>query len=647
MLFETPRWAKQAVWYQVFPERFRNGDPENDPPRTVPWTHEWYKPYRSALRVAPVRGCANSPLTLAGRGRPGNAPRDIVEEGSFYDFIYDRRYGGDLQGVRDKLPYLRDLGVTAIYFNPILHARSLHKYDTSDYRHVDDHFAHHGSLSMISDETPDPATWKWSQSDLAFLGFLKEAHREGFRVILDGVFNHVGRGFWAFQDVVRNGRGSAFADWFEITDWKAEHGAAFSNADGGIPFHYRAWDRNDGELPRLRHDEALGLCRPVREHLFAVTRRWMDPDGDGAPSDGIDGWRLDVARDIGEAFWRDWRELVKSINPEALLVAEAWEESRPWLDGTTFDCAMNYPFARRCQRFFVDRRRAIRPRRFDRELREMLAGCGPEANHAMQNLIDSHDTDRAASMFMNPDLEFDKANRIQDNGPNYNPAKPTPECYERLRLLVTFQMTFVGAPMVYYGDEVGMYGADDPSNRKPMIWADLMPYDDPAERIEPEVFEHYRRMIAIRRSLPALQMGEFRTLLADDRRGVFAFVRALGASHSSAGRGPPLGLDGSTVVVVLNNSDRRRRLNVPSPWRDEAEVVRLDDPSAVEVVPASLDDAGGRPGLRPIEGCMPRYRSVDGRLRGPMLERRSGAVFCTCGPTSDGEVGIGEAARQG
>jgi glycosidase len=580
MSFETPDWAKHAVWYQIFPERFRNGNPGNDPPRTVPWTHAWYKPYRPA----------DAKDTRAGRG--------FVERGDFNSFIYDRRYGGDFQGIREKLPYLRELGVTAIYLNPIFLAESLHKYDASDFRHVDDYFGVRGSLEKIQGESTDPGTWQWSESDRVFLDFVREAHRLGFRVIIDGVFNHVGRDFWAFRDVLKNGKDSPYAGWFDVTSWK--------------PFHYKAWDRDDGSLPRLKHDDALGLCKPVRDHLFAVTRRWMDPDGDGNPADGVDGWRLDVASDINANFWRDWRKLVKSINSDAFIVAELWQESRAWLDGRTFDAVMNYPFARRCQSFFVNDKKATSPTKLDEEIGEMLGWYQPQVNYVLQNLFGSHDTDRPASMFMNPDIPYDRENRIQDNGPKYNPARPTSDCYRRMRLMVTFQMTFLGAPMVYYGDEVGMYGADDPSNRKPMLWPDLMPYDDPAEKIETEVFDHHRRMIAIRNTCPALRLGLFQVLATDDAKGIFAFARTLG---------------NKSVVVVINNSDHARRLDVPVPWPDDTHLIRLDDPQACRLVEPPADAPTARPTVQQVKGFRSKLRVRDGRLQGGRLAPRSGGVF--------------------
>lgn len=584
MSFETPDWAKRAVWYQIFPERFRNGDPSNDPPTTVPWKHEWYKPYKG-----------RSEGTKAQRHK-GTEGRTYTESGDFWDFIFDRRYGGDIQGVKEKLPYLRKLGVTAIYFNPMFLAESMHKYDASDYRHIDDYFGVKDSLKKIKGETTDPATWQWSETDKIFLDFVKEAHRQGFKVVLDGVFNHVGRDFWAFKDVMKNGEKSEYVGWFEISSFK--------------PLHYKAWDKDDGSLPRLRHDEALGLATPVREHLFAVTRRWMDPNGDGDHSDGIDGWRLDVAADVNANFWRDWRKLVKSINPEAYIVAEIWEESKSWLDGQTFDAVMNYPFARAAQRFFVNQKKASKPSEFQAELQRNLDWYAPQVNYVLQNLYCSHDTDRVASMFMNPDLEYDKENRQQDNGPNYVVKRPTSECYHKLRAMVAFQMTFLGAPMIYYGDEVGLYGADDPSDRKPMYWEDLMPYDDPDERIEPGLFEYHQRLIAIRNTFPALQLGSFEPLIARDDHGVFAFCRSLGSER---------------VVVVFNNSDKPHRLDLPSPWPEDTHVDRADDPKAYELVEAK--DAASRAVVRSTGKHKPSLKVENGRLHGSMIEPRTAAIF--------------------
>jgi hypothetical protein len=178
--------------------------------------------------------------------------------------------------------------------------------------------------------------------------------------------------------------------------------------------------------------------------------------------------------------------------------------------------------------------------------------------------------------------------------------------------MVTFQMTFLGAPMVYYGDEVGMYGADDPSNRKPMLWPDLMPYDDPAEKIETEVLDHHRRMIAIRNTCPALRLGLFQVLATDDAKGIFAFARTLG---------------NKSVVVVINNSDHARRLDVPVPWPDDTHLIRLDDPQACRLVEPSADAPTARPTVQQVKGFRSKLRVRDGRLQGGRLAPRSGGVF--------------------
>ena len=348
---ETPDWAKRVVWYQIFPERFRNGEPSNDPgageyERLLPWTSDWWQTH-----------------TAHGEA-PG--PHNFYQgEGN----VWQRRYGGDLQGVQEALPYLRNLGIDGLYFNPVFEGESMHKYDTADFRHIDDNFglrSRDGGAEGRRDEeideypprfegeTDDPLTWVWSPADKVFLDFLQEAHRQGFKVIIDGVFNHVGTAHPFFQDVLEHGKESRYADWFEITDWgdpdnwgnEEMHGKA-----GGI--QWIAWDKPNGALPAFRKDDERGLAAGPRDHIFAITRRWMDPNGDGDPSDGIDGWRLDVPQDIPHPFWRDWREVVKTTNPEAYITGEIWGWAQPWInDGDQFDAVMNYQFAMAAQDFF-------------------------------------------------------------------------------------------------------------------------------------------------------------------------------------------------------------------------------------------------------------------------------------------------------
>jgi len=545
----VPEWAKKAVWYQIFPERFWNGDPGNDPKvedikgswppgpikewRISPWTSDWY-----ALQ-----------------------PWEAKDDRGFYYHVQRRRYGGDLQGVLDKLDYLTELGINAIYFNPIFESPSLHKYDATYYHHVDNNFGPdpEGDRAIWAQEDPaDPSTWKWTAADRLFLKLLEECHRRGIKVIIDGVFNHVGKTFWAFRDVVEKQQKSPYKDWFLIKSWD----------DPRTPeneFDYGGWF-GVRELPEIREDDR-GLVEGPRQHIFQAVRRWMDPNGDGDPSDGVDGWRLDVAHMVHPDFWRDFRRWVRSINPEAYLVGEVWWEdwrnsrmfnARPWLEGDMFDAVMNYRWAAIAIRFFVNRKEKSTASEFDAELRRLREDYPPEVNYVLQNLLDSHDTDRLASMIVNPDRPYEHGNSPRFN-PDYDVRKPTPEEFQIQKLIALFQMTYLGAPMIYYGDEAGMWGADDPDDRKPMLWPDLTYEDEvshplgakrPRDKNEfnRDLFEHYKKLIHIRRQHPALMLGDFRTLLTDDSRDLYVFER----THST-----------ERIVVALNNSSQAQELTLP------------------------------------------------------------------------------------
>jgi glycosidase len=518
-IFQTPQWAQHVIWYQIMVDRFRNGDPTNDREPVRPWTSEWF---------------TKSPW----EGQDGQ---------TFYKhFVFDRQYGGDIDGLEEKLPYLRDLGVNAIYLLPMFKAESSHKYNATNYLHVDDHFGTKGDYDAVAaqEDLTDPSTWKWTASDKRFLEFLKTAHAQGFRVIIDGVFNHVGTAHPAFQDVVKNGKKSKYADWFSILSWK--------------PFKHEGW-AGFSELPVFRKSPDGLACEAVKQHIFAVTRRWMDPDGDGNPSDGIDGWRLDVPNEIAPPFWVEWRKLVKSINPDAYISGEIWDRADQWLDGRHFDAVMNYEFARPATAWVFNRKHKITPSEIDRRLRELRVAYPLAATLVLQNLLDSHDTDRVASMALNPDRPYNEGNRPQLEGVKYNNNKPSATEYARARLTALLQMTYIGAPMIWYGDEVGMWGAADPTGRKPMLWEDLQPYEKPEENfVMQDHLAFYKAIIALRNAHPALQTGTFQTLATDDEADAWAFLRKD---------------DNEQLIVVLNASDVERQvivplpLSAPNPWR--------------------------------------------------------------------------------
>ena len=267
----------------------------------------------------------------------------------------------------------------------------------------------------------------------------------------------------------------------------------------------------------------------------------MDPDGDGDPSDGVDGWRLDVPLDIGLPFWEDWRRFVKSINPDAVIIAEIWQPADPYLTGDHFDTQMHYPFAMAVLDWL-----AVRPGMPATELAGRLNLAFNDAaptNLIHQNLFGSHDTDRFVSMLINPNRSYDQGNRPQDNGPDYVDVRPDESTYALSLLGVAIQATYTGAPMVYYGDEVGMWGADDPTNRKPMPWPDRGPYESSDDQFDEDHLAAYSEWFNLRsdeRIGPALRYGSVRHIDTGNP-DVFAFERRLNAT---------------SVTVVVNRGDR-------------------------------------------------------------------------------------------
>lgn len=572
---DTPEWAKHAVWYQILPERFRNGEIANDYVHTATWTHDWYEPLPWEREVYPAR--------------------DPGKESKFYHVVYGRKYGGDLQGVRQKLLYLRELGVTAIYLMPVFESPSLHKYDTADYRHIDQHYTvirDATEEALVARESMDPATWHWTRGDRVFLDLVEEIHAHGMKVIIDGVFNHVGDSFWAFRDVRERGPESPYSSWFKITSWN--------------PFQYVGW-AGFGGLPEIAQHDG-DLTPEFKQHILDITRRWMDPNGDLDPSDGVDGWRLDVPTLVGRRFWEDWRALVREINPQAYVSGEIWERASDWVgERGPFDAVMNYEWTKRVYRFFIDTRSPLPPSAFDRALHELTGWYPWETLLTMQNLLDSHDTDRVVSAIANPNRPFDQANRLQDNGPDYNPAKPTADAYRILKQIVAFQMTFAGAPMIWYGDEAGMWGADDPSCRKPMLWKDLEPYDAPEENfVMEDVLRRYQTLVAVRNRFEALRVGVWETALVDDREQLYGYWRRI---------------PNQSLLVVLNRSGEDRTAVVAVPAGLPRQWKRID----LETAERTRGVVAGLPGEHAVYVYRPEqletFETERGRVTIPVAAR--------------------------
>lgn len=420
-VFEPPEWVKEAVFYQIFPERFANGDPTNDP--------------------FAVRSWGGTPTT-----------------GDFF--------GGDFQGVIDNIPYLEELGITAIWFNPIFEAPSNHKYDTSDYMKIDPSF---GDLDKFKE-------------------MVSALHDAGIRVVLDGVFNHTGYTFWAFQDIVKKGRDSRYADWYHIHDFPIRR-APKPN--------YEAW-WGFPDLPQLNMENL-----EVRGYILNVVRYWMEL--------GVDGWRLDVPNEIGHFFWREFRDHVKEINPDAYIVGEIWHNGSPWLQGDQFDAVMNYVFRDAVLDFFA--RKTCEASDLMTRLESTRADYPDAASMVLLNLLGSHDTERALTAFCGSKKQIIPA--------------------------IVFQMTYPGTPMIYYGDEIGMTGAKDPGCRGTMIWDE--------SKQDRELLQLYQNLIYLRKSSIALRRGNMRWLLVDDPTRTFAFTRAY---------------EGEVVAVVICAGDTGASLDL-------------------------------------------------------------------------------------
>lgn len=474
--FFTPDWAKDGVFYQIFPERFRNGDTSND--------QDFAEPYYEGVTTLPPNGKTNGEYfhfvsqwsDVSGLTR---SPYRTDGRPDYYSF-----YGGDIAGVMEKLPYLADLGVTIIYFNPLNEARSNHKYDPMDYLKIDPHFA----------------------SDATFKEFVRLAHQHGIRIIVDMALNHTGNWHFAFLDGKEKGRESQYWDWYEWKRWPLPEGDIPNPLD-----YYDCW-WGFGIHPNLNFDlsrpnnEENGITdisqaqsnEDLVEYLLEIPRYWIG-------GLGIDGFRLDVPNEVPFWFWKEFRRVVDEMNPDAFLIGEIWGNAMPWLGPQHFHSTMNYKYFRDPVLKFFGMGQGSAAE-LDRELTPGRSLYPIQATQVMMNLIDSHDTERFVTV-----------------------AKDD----RRLMLAALFQMTYVGIPQIYYGDEVGLKGGKDPDCRRtfPWNWEEV-----PRRRA---MHDFYRKIIGIRRAYPALRTGSFETVLTEGR--IYVFLRED---------------DANRIVVVLNNEEQ-------------------------------------------------------------------------------------------
>lgn len=351
----VPSWVKDSIFYQIFPDRFCNGSQENDPVNVLPW---------------------------------GATPTS------------SGFHGGDLRGIIDRMYYLIELGVNALYLNPIFLSPSNHRYNTVDYYRVDPKLG--------------------SQAEL--LTLLDVAHRNDVHVILDGVFNHCGRGFFAFSDILENQAASPYVNWFHVYKFPLD---AYSPGDAT---NFAGWWKHKS-LPKFNTNEPA-----VRKYILGVARYWMEQ--------GFDGWRLDVPNEIDDdAFWDEFRSTVRTVNPDAYLLGEIWDGNPRWVGEHHFDGLMNYPIRTLLIDLLLQKQSSVE---FSRAVEDWLHKFPLENVFAQYNLLGSHDTERILTVL----------------GQNV----------DKLKLALLFQFTYPGAPAIYYGDEVGLTGGADPDCRKAFPW---------------------------------------------------------------------------------------------------------------------------------------------------------------------------------
>lgn len=561
-LTHVPQWAREAIWYQIFVERFRNGDASNDPTRddirdyvnndipgswkVTPWTQDWYKPDAWFSNLDPS-------LNFSGK-------------------VQFRRYGGDLQGVLDKMGYLQELGITAIYFNPLNDAPSMHKYDASYWHHIDRNFGpspKEDAEAMLMENHDNPKEWAWTNADKLFLRVIEEAHKRGMKVVMDFSWNHTGTNFWAFQDVLKKGEKSKYKDWYVIN--RFDNPSTPQNE-----FDYQGWV-GVKTLPEIRetvhHPDSVVeayegniYSESLRRHIFEVVKRWADPNGDGNPADGIDGIRLDVAAELPLGFWREFRQVCRSINPEMYLIGEVWWEKwpdklldpLPFVKGDVFDANMNYRWYRTARHFFDDAPNMLPVTEFVKQMNFIFNGVRPEVADAYMNMTSSHDSPRLSTSLYNRGKYKYHVKPFDD--PKYKINRPDAITRRVMELLLVHQYTFIGSPQIWNGDEMGMWGADDPDCRKPLIWPDYK-FDDevvhplglqkPVDRVtfDSTTYRLFKQLIVMRKTNPALVIGSLKYLITDNANRILVYRRSFGKSEA---------------LVAFNMSDNVKTISIPA-----------------------------------------------------------------------------------
>lgn len=515
--FSTPDWAKGAVMYQIMVDRFYNGDPSND---VLDGEYSYIGKLSARVSAEHWDKC------------PEN-------------FNVGEFYGGDLEGVRQKLDYLADLGVEVLYFNPIFVSPSNHKYDIQDYDHIDPHFGKivvdEGDLLTEQDMDNRRATrykcrvtnrQNLEASNAFFAEFVKEAHRHGMKVILDGVFNHCGSfNCWLDREKIYEGRGGFSTGAYISKDSPYRSYFGFKDQDDNAwPDNrtYEGWWGHD-TLPKLNYEGS----RALYDDILRIGKKWVSEPY------CVDGWRLDVAEDLGHSkefnhqFWRDFRDAVKEANPNAMILAEHYGDPKEWLSGDQWDTIMNYAaFMEPVSWFLTGMEKhsdEYQPERigkiydFEGAMRHYMTSFLTPSLLCAMNQISNHDHSRFLTRTNH------KAGRVEYLGAE---AANEGVDYSVMREAVVIQMTWPGAPTLYYGDEAGVCGFTDPDDRRTYPWG----------HENRELIDLHRELIRIHKNNEALRSGSFCFLDSEDQLLCYArFNRR------------------QQFVILVNNDNQERR----------------------------------------------------------------------------------------
>lgn len=525
--FSTPDWAKGAVMYQIFTDRFYNGDKTND----VESREYFYI---------------------------GDYSRKVTDWNKYPDKMGVREfYGGDLQGVIDKLDYLQDLGVEVLYFNPLFVSPSNHKYDIQDYDYIDPHYGvivEDGGEVLAEGVTENRLAAKYQKrttdiknleaSNQLFIKLVEELHRRGMRIILDGVFNHCGSfNKWMDRERIYENQEDYEPGAFISPDSPyRSYFRFFKEEPGNWPYNsnYDGWWGHD-TLPKLNYEDSMKL----ENYILYIGRKWVSPPYN------VDGWRLDVAADLGRSneynhqFWKKFREAVKDANPEAIILAEHYGDPSDWLQGDEWDTVMNYDAFMEPVTWFL-----TGMEKHSDEAREELWGNADNfvgsISHHMSNML-TPSLQVAMNELSNHDHSrfLTRTNHMVGRVEHLGPKAAEEYVNEAImREAVAIQMTWVGAPTIYYGDEAGVCGFTDPDNRRTYPWG----------HENQELLNFHKEMIRIHKEHPALRTGSLNILSWDEN--VLAYGRFLGEDR---------------IVAIINNRSELTEVTVPV-WRVEVPI---------------------------------------------------------------------------